>query len=78
MKKKKKLCMEQVSQITVRPSETQLEDMLQCTQDWRHPYSHIYVDGEYTQRLGLTHICGPIGEGKSIRILYLPEVKCTD
>ncbi|XP_075872070.1 leptin receptor [Nelusetta ayraudi] len=36
-----------VSQITVRPSETQLEDMLQCTQDWRHPYSHIYVDGAF-------------------------------
>lgn len=46
----KNLRMEQVSQITVRASETQLEDMLQCTQDWRHPYSHIYVDGEYVHR----------------------------
>lgn len=36
----------QVSQITVRPSETQMYDLLQCTQEWTIPYSQIYVEGE--------------------------------
>ncbi|XP_060890548.1 leptin receptor [Labrus mixtus] len=34
-----------VSQITVRPSETRLYDLLQCTQEWNIPYSQIYVEG---------------------------------
>ncbi|KAI3368569.1 hypothetical protein L3Q82_025575, partial [Scortum barcoo] len=34
-----------VSQITVRPSETRMYDLLQCTQDWTIPYSQIYVEG---------------------------------
>uniref|UniRef100_A0A671VP30 Fibronectin type-III domain-containing protein n=1 Tax=Sparus aurata TaxID=8175 RepID=A0A671VP30_SPAAU len=34
-----------VSQITVRPSETQMYDLLQCTQEWTIPYSQIYVEG---------------------------------
>lgn len=33
-----------VSQITVRPSETRMYDLLQCTQ-WTIPYSQIYVEG---------------------------------
>ena len=36
----------QVSQITVRPSETRMYDLLQCTQEWTIPYSQIYVEGE--------------------------------
>lgn len=36
----------QVSQITVRPSETRMYDLLQCTQEWNIPYSQIYVEGE--------------------------------
>ncbi|KAM3620179.1 uncharacterized protein V6R79_019401 [Siganus canaliculatus] len=34
-----------VSRITVRPSDTRLYDLLQCTQEWTIPYSQIYVDG---------------------------------
>ncbi|XP_034386267.1 leptin receptor isoform X1 [Cyclopterus lumpus] len=34
-----------VSQITVRPSETQMYDLLQCTQEWTGPYNQIYVEG---------------------------------
>uniref|UniRef100_UPI0037E7B6C8 leptin receptor n=1 Tax=Semicossyphus pulcher TaxID=241346 RepID=UPI0037E7B6C8 len=34
-----------VSQITVRPSETRMYDLLQCTQEWNIPYSQIYVEG---------------------------------
>ncbi|XP_034563377.1 leptin receptor isoform X2 [Notolabrus celidotus] len=34
-----------VSQITVRPSETRMYDLLQCTQDWNIPYSQIFVEG---------------------------------
>ncbi|XP_056235000.1 leptin receptor isoform X1 [Seriola aureovittata] len=34
-----------VSQITVRPSETRMYDLLQCTQEWTIPYSQIYVEG---------------------------------
>ncbi|XP_071342277.1 leptin receptor isoform X2 [Trachinotus anak] len=34
-----------VSQITVRPSETQMYDLLQCTQEWNIPYSQIFVEG---------------------------------
>uniref|UniRef100_A0A8C2ZVK9 Leptin receptor n=1 Tax=Cyclopterus lumpus TaxID=8103 RepID=A0A8C2ZVK9_CYCLU len=33
-----------VSQITVRPSETQMYDLLQCTQEWTGPYNQIYVE----------------------------------
>lgn len=36
----------QVSQITLRPSGTQMYDLLQCTQGWTIPYSQIYVEGE--------------------------------
>lgn len=36
----------QVSQITVRPSETRMYELLQCTQEWTIPYSQIYVEGE--------------------------------
>lgn len=36
----------QVSQITVRPSESRMYDLLQCTQEWSIPYSQIYVEGE--------------------------------
>ncbi|XP_028259278.1 leptin receptor isoform X2 [Parambassis ranga] len=36
---------QRVSQITVRPSETQMYDLLQCTQEWTIPYSKIYVEG---------------------------------
>ncbi|XP_059197879.1 leptin receptor [Centropristis striata] len=35
-----------VSQITVRPSETRMYDLLQCTQ-WTIPYSQIYVEGAF-------------------------------
>ncbi|XP_058494846.1 leptin receptor [Solea solea] len=34
-----------VSQITVHPSESRMYDLLQCTQEWTHPYSQIYVEG---------------------------------
>ncbi|XP_049443419.1 leptin receptor isoform X1 [Epinephelus fuscoguttatus] len=34
-----------VSQITVRPSESRMYDLLQCTQEWTIPYSQIYVQG---------------------------------
>ncbi|XP_071398759.1 leptin receptor [Centroberyx affinis] len=34
-----------VSQITVRPSEKRMYDLLQCTQEWNIPYSQIYVEG---------------------------------
>ncbi|XP_069377751.1 leptin receptor isoform X2 [Paralichthys olivaceus] len=34
-----------VSQITVRPSETRMYDLLQCTKEWTNPYSQIYVEG---------------------------------
>lgn len=30
----------------MRPSETRMYDLLQCTQEWTIPYSQIYVDGE--------------------------------
>lgn len=30
----------------MRPSETQMYDLLQCTQEWTIPYSQIYVEGE--------------------------------
>ena len=36
----------QVSQITVRPSEARMYDLLQCTEKWTNPYSLIYVQGE--------------------------------
>ncbi|KAM3876341.1 leptin receptor [Diretmus argenteus] len=36
---------QRVSQITVRPSEKRLYDLLQCTQHWTIPYSQIYVEG---------------------------------
>ncbi|KAM9357750.1 LOW QUALITY PROTEIN: leptin receptor [Symphorus nematophorus] len=36
-----------VSQITVRPSETRMYDLLQCTQEWTIPYSQIYVEGAF-------------------------------
>ncbi|KAM7409749.1 hypothetical protein PAMA_001305 [Pampus argenteus] len=34
-----------VSQITVRPSEARMYDLLRCTQEWTIPYSQIYVEG---------------------------------
>ncbi|XP_068600027.1 leptin receptor [Brachionichthys hirsutus] len=34
-----------VSEITVRPSETQMYDLLQCTREWSIPYSQIFVEG---------------------------------
>ncbi|KAG7230546.1 hypothetical protein INR49_025262 [Caranx melampygus] len=34
-----------VSQITVRPSDTRMYDLLQCTKYWTIPYSQIYVEG---------------------------------
>nr|QCO95273.1 leptin receptor [Channa punctata] len=34
-----------VSQVTVRPSESRMYDLLQCTQEWTIPYSQIYVEG---------------------------------
>ncbi|KAF7663963.1 hypothetical protein LDENG_00194070 [Lucifuga dentata] len=34
-----------VSQITVRPSERWIYDLLRCTQEWHIPYSQIYVEG---------------------------------
>ncbi|CAJ1061002.1 leptin receptor isoform X1 [Xyrichtys novacula] len=34
-----------VSQITIRPSETRMYDLLQCTQKWNIVYSRIYVEG---------------------------------
>uniref|UniRef100_A0A672YTN7 Fibronectin type-III domain-containing protein n=1 Tax=Sphaeramia orbicularis TaxID=375764 RepID=A0A672YTN7_9TELE len=34
-----------VSQITMRPSETRMYDLLQCTQEWAIPYSQIYAEG---------------------------------
>uniref|UniRef100_A0A3B5ARE7 Leptin receptor n=1 Tax=Stegastes partitus TaxID=144197 RepID=A0A3B5ARE7_9TELE len=34
-----------VSQITVRPSETHMYDLLRCTKEWSLPYSQIYVEG---------------------------------
>ncbi|GLD49719.1 leptin receptor [Lates japonicus] len=34
-----------VSQITVRPSESRMYDLLRCTQGWSRPYSQIYVEG---------------------------------
>lgn len=40
----------QVSQITLRPSGTQMYDLLQCTQGWTIPYSQIYVEGELSVR----------------------------
>lgn len=30
----------------MRPSETGMYDLLQCTQKWTIPYSQIYVEGE--------------------------------
>lgn len=30
----------------MRPSETRMYDLLQCTQEWTIPYSQIYVEGE--------------------------------
>ncbi|XP_074491005.1 leptin receptor [Sebastes fasciatus] len=36
---------QRVSQITVRPSETRMYDLLRCTQEWSIPYSQIYVEG---------------------------------
>ncbi|KAM9848864.1 leptin receptor [Aulostomus maculatus] len=38
-----------VSQITVRPSDARMYDLLQCTQKWTIPYSQIYVDGAYIE-----------------------------
>lgn len=38
--------LKQVSQVTVRPSETGMYDVLRCTQKWTIPYSQIYVEGE--------------------------------
>ncbi|KAF0041905.1 hypothetical protein F2P81_005437 [Scophthalmus maximus] len=35
---------QRVSQITVRPSETRMYDLLQCIQEWTLPYSQIYVE----------------------------------
>uniref|UniRef100_A0A4W6D5G8 Leptin receptor n=1 Tax=Lates calcarifer TaxID=8187 RepID=A0A4W6D5G8_LATCA len=34
-----------VSQITVRPSESRMYDLLRCTRGWSRPYSQIYVEG---------------------------------
>ncbi|XP_062251354.1 leptin receptor isoform X1 [Platichthys flesus] len=34
-----------VSQITVRPSEARMYDLLQCTEKFANPYSQIYVQG---------------------------------
>ncbi|KAK9519589.1 hypothetical protein VZT92_022308 [Zoarces viviparus] len=34
-----------VSQITVRPSETRMYDLLRCTQEWTIPYSQIFAEG---------------------------------
>ncbi|XP_022071967.2 leptin receptor [Acanthochromis polyacanthus] len=34
-----------VSQITVRPSETQMYDVLRCTKEWTLAYSQIYLEG---------------------------------
>ncbi|XP_068175396.1 leptin receptor isoform X2 [Antennarius striatus] len=34
-----------VSQITMRPSETRMYDLLQCTREWSIPYSQIFVEG---------------------------------
>lgn len=39
--------LKQVSQVTLRPSETGMYDLLQCTQKWTIPYSQIYVEGEH-------------------------------
>ncbi|XP_040926393.1 leptin receptor [Betta splendens] len=36
-----------VSQVTVRPSEARMYDLLQCTQGWSIPYSQIYVEGAF-------------------------------
>lgn len=30
----------------MRPSETGMYDLLQCTQKWITPYSQVYVEGE--------------------------------
>lgn len=38
--------LQQVSQVTMRPSETEMYDLLRCTQKWTIPYSQIYVEGE--------------------------------
>lgn len=37
--------LKQVSQVTMRPSETGMYDLLQCTKKWI-PYSQVYVEGE--------------------------------
>lgn len=37
----------QVSQITVRASDTRMYDLLQCTKYWTIPYSQIYVEGQF-------------------------------
>uniref|UniRef100_H3DL77 Leptin receptor n=1 Tax=Tetraodon nigroviridis TaxID=99883 RepID=H3DL77_TETNG len=34
-----------VSQVTIRPSETGMYDLLQCTKEWTIPYSQVYVEG---------------------------------
>ncbi|XP_060933549.1 leptin receptor [Limanda limanda] len=34
-----------VSQITMRPSEARMYDLLRCTEEWTIPYSQIYVQG---------------------------------
>lgn len=36
----------QVSKITLHPSENQMYDLLRCTEEWSIPYSQIYVEGE--------------------------------
>lgn len=51
---KKYICLEQVSQITVRSSENKLDYMLQCRQG--SPYSQIYVQGEYMHCPGPMHL----------------------
>lgn len=38
--------LKQVSQVTMRPSETGMYELLQCTKKWIIPYSQVYVEGE--------------------------------
>lgn len=38
--------LKQVSQVTMRPSETGMYDLLQCTKKWLIAYSQVYVEGE--------------------------------
>lgn len=38
--------LKQVSRVTMRPSETGMYDLLQCTKKRIIPYSQVYVEGE--------------------------------